>query len=128
MLKVNSEKSGYVTVLHFRGRIVNGVATATLREAVFAQTDAHSVVLDFAQVDLIDAGGLGALLELRKWTHSKGIEFRLMNVTRFVQQVLQITRLDSVFEISSHEGPLPAVTCVRPSSIGQKPPAVCFES
>ena len=127
MLKVNAEKSGYVTVLHFHGRIVNGLATAALREAVFAQTDAHSVVLDFAQVDLIDAGGLSALLELRKWTHSKGIEFRLMNITRFVQQVLQITRLDSVFEISTHEGALSAVAGVRPSTIGQKPPVVCFE-
>jgi anti-sigma B factor antagonist len=103
MLKVQAEKLGTVTILHFQGRIVNGIATTTLREAVFAQTRASAVVLNLTQVDLIDAAGLGALLELREWTQSKRIEFRLMNVTRLVQDVLEITRLDSVFEITSQE-------------------------
>jgi anti-anti-sigma factor len=103
MLKVQAEKLGTFTILHFQGRIVNGIATTTLREAVFAQTRASTVVLNLAQVDLIDAGGLGALLELREWTQSKRIEFRLMNVTRLVQHVLEITRLDSVFETTSQE-------------------------
>jgi anti-anti-sigma factor len=62
------------------------------------------VVLDLAQVALIDASGLGALLELREWTQSMGIEFRLMNIRKLVQQVFEITRLDTVFEISSPEG------------------------
>jgi len=128
MLKVNIEKSGGVTVLHFRGRIVNGVATTTLRQAVFAHASWCAVVLDLAQVDLIDAGGLGALLELRVWAKSKGIEFRLINVTRPVKQVLEITRLDSVFQISSRESVRSAAACVRPSAIGKKSVAVCFES
>jgi anti-anti-sigma factor len=58
-------------------------------------------VLDFARVNRIDAGGLGVLLELREQTKARGIEFKLMNVTKLVKQVLEITRLDSVFEISS---------------------------
>lgn len=103
MLKVQAEKLGTVTILHFQGRIVNGIATTTLREAVFSQARASTVVLNLAQVDLIDAGGLGALLDLREWTQSKQIEFRLMNVTRLVQHVLEITSLDSVFEITSQE-------------------------
>jgi anti-anti-sigma factor len=103
MLKVYVEKSGDVDVLHIEGRIVYGVATTTLREAVFAKAGASAVVLDLTQVVLIDASGLGALLELREWTQSKGIEFRLMNVRRLVQQVFEITRLDTVFEISCRE-------------------------
>ena len=104
MLKVYVEKLGDVDVLHIQGRIVYGVATTALREAVFAQADASAVVLDLAQVVLIDASGLGALLELREWTQSMGIEFRLMNIRKLVQQVFEITRLDTVFEISSPEG------------------------
>jgi anti-anti-sigma factor len=103
MLNIQVEKLGAVDVLHFRGRIVYGVATTTLREAVFSQANASVVVLDLAQVVLIDASGLGALLELREWTQSKGIEFKLMNVRNLVQQVFEITRLDTVFEISSRE-------------------------
>jgi|SRR6266446_1448447 len=103
MLNVYVEKIGDVHVLHIQGRIVYGVATTTLREAVFAQANASAVVLDLAQVVLIDAGGLGALLELREWMQSKGIQFRLMNIRKLVQQVFEITRLDTVFEISTRE-------------------------
>lgn len=103
MLKVEAEKLGTVTIMHFEGRIVNGIATTILRESVFNQQGATTLILDFAQVDLIDAGGLGALLELREWTQLTGIEFKLMNVIRRVRQVFEITRLDSVFDITSED-------------------------
>jgi anti-anti-sigma factor len=114
MLNVDVEKLGDVHVLHIQGRIVYGVATTTVREAVFAQANASMVVLDLAQVVLIDAGGLGALLELREWTQSKGIQFRLMNIRKLVQQVFEITRLDTVFEISTRERMLGAGSDSRP--------------
>jgi anti-sigma B factor antagonist len=110
MLNVRAEKLGDVTVLHIRGRIVNGDATETLSEVVRAQTGACALVLDLAEVDLIDARGLGVLVELRQWTRSIGIEFRLMNVNRLVQQVLAITRLDTVLQMSSNVQRATAVT------------------
>ena len=114
MLKVQAERIETVTILHFEGRIVNGIATTTLREAVFAQTGANTLVLDFAQIDLIDAGGLGALLELREWTQLNGIEFNLMNVVGRVLYVFEITRLDSVFQIVSEEMVLATATRSTP--------------
>ena len=99
MLKVQTQKLGDVTILRLRGRIVIG-ETAPLRNAVLAQANASAMVLDLARVNGIDARGLGVLLELREWTQSRGIEFRLTNVTKMVQQVLKITRLDSVFDTS----------------------------
>jgi anti-anti-sigma factor len=104
MLEVQAEKFGMVTILHFQGRLVNGIAITTLRDAVCAQIHAETVVLNLAHVDLIDAGGLGALLELREWAQSNGIEFKLMNVNARVQHVLEITCLIYVFEITSQEG------------------------
>jgi anti-sigma B factor antagonist len=78
--------------------------TTHLRNKVQSVSDVSTVVLDLARVNRIDAGGLGVLLELREQSQGKGIEFKLMNVTKLVKQVLEITRLDSVFEISSeHE-------------------------
>ncbi|MGI8732591.1 MAG: STAS domain-containing protein [Pyrinomonadaceae bacterium] len=99
MLKVHTQKLGDVTILCLRGRIAIG-DTTPLRNAVLSQADASAVVLDLARVNGIDARGLGVLLELREWTQTKGIEFRLRNVTRLLQQVLKITRLDSVFDTS----------------------------
>ncbi|HKA17995.1 MAG TPA: STAS domain-containing protein [Blastocatellia bacterium] len=103
MLNVVIENVGELRVLHLRGRIVSGVPIETLRKVVFAQESASAVILDLAWVDLIDAGGLGALLEIRMRAQSRGIEFKLMNVTRRVKDVLEITRLDSVFEFASRE-------------------------
>ena len=100
MLKVHTRKSGNVTVLCVQGRIVRG-ETDALRNAVLSGADASAMVLDLGRVSLIDAGGLGVMLELRRHLESQGIEFRLRNVTKLVRQVLEITRLDSVFEISS---------------------------
>jgi anti-anti-sigma factor len=99
MLKVHTEKLGEITVLHLQGRIVIG-ETKVLLNAVLSQSDASVVVLNLARVTGVDAHGLGVLLELRERTQSKGIEFRLVNVTRLVGQVLEITCLNTVFEAS----------------------------
>ncbi|HEY3039807.1 MAG TPA: STAS domain-containing protein [Pyrinomonadaceae bacterium] len=116
MLKVHTTKLGNVAVLCLEGKIVRG-ETETLRRAVLTQVDASVVVLDLARVDTIDAGGLGVLLASRKETQSKGIEFRLINVTKLVRQVLEITRLDSVFEVTSGANVLAARSVGRMSSV-----------
>lgn len=59
------------------------------------------IVLDFSRVKGIDAHGLGVLLDLRQELQSKGIEFRLMNVTKLVRQVLAITKLNTVFQLTT---------------------------
>ncbi len=100
MLRVHAQKLGHIVVLGLRGGIVAG-DTTPLRNKVESLSNVSMIVLDLARVNRIDAGGLGALLELREQTIAKGIEFKLMNVTRLVKQVLEITRLDAVFEISS---------------------------
>ena len=107
MLRINVKTLGNTAILCLQGRIVRGDVEG-LREAVSSQTDVATLVIDLAGVNTIDAGGLGLLLELRERTHSKGIEFRIKNVTRLVRQVLEITRLNSVFEESS-ETPMPFI-------------------
>src|SRR5213080_1921485 len=98
MLRVHTRNLGTVTVLCLEGRIVNG-EKRTLRDAVQSQSRSSVIVLDLARVTTIDASGLGLMLELRRQTESRGVRFKLMNVNTFVRRVLEITRLDSVFEI-----------------------------
>ena len=99
MLKVHNRNLGNIAILCLQGRLVTG-ETAALRNAVHSQSEVSAVVLDLARVNTIDARGLGVMLELRKETESKGIEFRLTNVTKLVRRVLELTHLDSVFEIT----------------------------
>ena len=101
MLNVSVQKLGDTTVLRCQGRIVIGDACTILRNAVLGLTHTRRLVLDLAQVDRIDAGGLGVLLSLRKWARSNAIRLRLMNVMNQVEHVLELTRLDGVFEFCS---------------------------
>ena len=103
MLNATSQKLADSTVLRCQGRIVIGDAYAILRNAVLRQTHTRTLILDLAQVDRIDAGGLGVLLGLREWACSHAIRFQLMNVTNQVEHVLELTKLDCVFEFCSVE-------------------------
>ena len=117
MLTVELEDSGNEVVLHCKGHIVNGAETASLRTVVFSRTRANKLALDLSRVDVIDAHGLGALLELREWAHANGKTFTLVNPTALIQRVFAITRLDSVFDISLREDALPEVADDEPSAL-----------
>jgi anti-anti-sigma factor len=69
-------------------------------------------------VTTVDAGGLGVMLELREQFQSNGIRFELINVPKQIRRVFEITRLDSVFQITSTVEFFPAVSRSRRSSVG----------
>jgi len=116
MLKVHNRNLGNIAILCLQGRLVTG-ETAALRNAVHSQSEVSAVVLDFARVNTIDAAGLGVMLELREEIESKGIEFRLTNVTKLVRRLLELTHLDSVFEITPGKKVLAAGTFGRATSV-----------
>jgi len=126
MLKVHARNLGNVAFLCVQGQLVNG-ETKILRNAVHLQAEARSdvrtVVLDLALVSTVDAGGLGMMLELRTLVQSKGIGFKLMNVSKLVGKVLEVTRLDTVFEVTSGVEFFPAISQRRPASA--RPFAFC---
>jgi anti-anti-sigma factor len=104
MLTIDVEKTEDVAVVRCTGRIVRGESIRTLRNAVISQRDTRIVVLDLSEVQLVDAGGLAALVSLHHCTRDRGIQLKLVNPTHFVREVLERTGLDRVFEISSlHE-------------------------
>src|SRR6185295_18829739 len=115
MLKVQTKQLGTVAVLCLQGQIVTG-ETESLRAAVSVLSGVNSVILDFARVSTVDAGGLGVMLGLREQVTAKGIRFALMNLTKGVSIVLAVARLDSVFEINSALELLPVVSRGRRAS------------
>jgi anti-anti-sigma factor len=119
MLKVHTKNLGTVAVLCLQGQFVNG-ETEILREAVHSRAvepGVGSLILDLARVSIVDAHGLGLMLELREHAESKGIRFELMNVTKWVARVLAVSRLDSVFRITSGVEFFPTVSRTRPVSV-----------
>ena len=114
MLKVHTRKLGNVAVVSVQGRIVNG-ETASLRQVVDSQSRVNTVLLDLSRVSTIDASGLGLMLQMREEAQSRGMRFKLMNVTNLVSRVLAVTKLDSVFEITPAAESLPALAHARAS-------------
>ena len=98
-MKVYPKKLGTIDILCLQGRVVIG-EIAVLREAIERVVDTKILVLDLSRVSLIDAAGLGLLIELREQLRKKGIEFRLMNATERISRIFEITRLNTVFEVT----------------------------
>lgn len=122
MLKIQTRNLGEVAVVSVQGRIVNG-ETASLREAVGIEVAARpqsrgrAIVLDLARVSAVDASGLGLMLELREIAERSGIRLKLANASSFVRRVFEVTRLDSVFELSNAKEPLPAIRHPQPARV-----------
>jgi anti-sigma B factor antagonist len=111
MLKVHAKKLNAVEILSLEGQIING-DTETLRSAVQLGSDSSGIVLDMSNVTLVDAHGLGVLLQLREQTLASGVHFKLINVNERLSRVFEITRLDTVFEINSGIQYFPAMARV----------------
>jgi anti-anti-sigma factor len=100
MLSLTVHILGDVTVFGCVGRITFAYTDA-LRIAVIKQPRVRVAVLDLAQVSAIDAAGLGMLVSLWKWSASKGLALKLMNLTPYLEYLLDLTGLRSVFQICS---------------------------
>jgi anti-anti-sigma factor len=99
MLKVHAKKLNAVEILSLEGQIING-DTESLSSAV-QLSPAGDIILDLSNVTVIDAHGLGVLLQLREQSLANGIHFKLMNMSERLSRVFEITRLNTVFEINS---------------------------
>ena len=65
------------------------------------------LLLDLGGVTVVDAAGLGVMLEVREELEAKGIALKLTNTSYRVNQIFEITRLNTVFEITSHSAVSP---------------------
>jgi stage II sporulation protein AA (anti-sigma F factor antagonist) len=92
-----------VAVIGCSGRLVRGAALDELRRRVERLEHLRVLVLDLSAVEQLDAGGLGVLLLLRRWTLQHRVQMKLVDPSPFVRRVLEATHLNTVFEISSLE-------------------------
>ena len=115
MLTIGIEKNGAVAVVRCAGRLVRGEAVRSLQDAVVSVGDVRIIMLDLSAVKMMDAGGLTALVSLHLWAQAQNKQFKVINPSRLVCQMLSLTHLDSVLEISSLELMLEVLASRMPS-------------
>jgi len=100
MLSLTIHNLGDVTVFRCAGRITADDGNV-LRNAVLTQLPIRIAVLDLAEISAVDAAGLGTLVYLQKWAKTSGTKLKLMNLMPSVEEVLDLTKLRSAFELCS---------------------------
>ena len=104
-MTANTRLVGGVTIVDLSGRIVLGDGSAGLRDLVrnLVSDGIKKILLNFRQVDYIDSSGLGELVTAFTNVRSEGGELKLLNLTKRVRSLLQITRLLTIFDITDDE-------------------------
>lgn len=103
-LKLTTRTVQDILVVSCDGRIVFGEESAELRDTVkklLAQQ--RQIVLNLGGVTYIDSGGLGTLVALYTTAHQAGGSIKLSNLTPRVGDLLQVTKLLTVFEVYETE-------------------------
>ena len=96
-MNITIESARGVLTVRCQGRLVCGQETARLCAVI--QHRGRDIILDLSGVTAIDAAGIGALVSLQ----AAGTYLRLLGPSLALRQVLRLTSLDSVFEISESE-------------------------
>jgi anti-sigma B factor antagonist len=99
-LSITTGKMDEVIVVRLSGDIYFGEESASLRRHVKDLLGkSRQIVLDLASVTHIDSGGLGTLVALYTTARKIGGDIKLANLGNHAKEVLQITKLVTVFEI-----------------------------
>lgn len=93
------------TVVDVSGRITLGEGSAMLRELLrdLAKKGQKRVLLNLADVSYIDSSGIGELVSAFTSIKNQGGELKLLHLTKKVHDLLQITKLYTVFDVHSDE-------------------------
>jgi anti-sigma B factor antagonist len=104
-LKITAREVDGITILNLEGRVVLGEESNALREQVKSLLAAgkRKVVLNMGQVTYIDSAGLGTLVAAHHSARTQGATLKLSNLGKKFQEILQVTKLLTVFEVYDSE-------------------------
>ena len=104
-MKVSTRQVDGVTILDLSGRITLGEGSVQLRDAVrdLLSKGNKQILVNLGDVNYIDSSGIGELVSAYTATRNQGGELKLLNLTKKVHDLLQITKLYTVFDIRDDE-------------------------
>ena len=104
-MKVTTRQVDGVTILDLSGRITLGEGSVQLRDAVrdLLAKGQKNILLNLADVNYIDSSGIGELVSAYTTVRNQGGELKLLNLTKKVHDLLQITKLYTVFDVKDDE-------------------------
>jgi anti-sigma B factor antagonist len=104
-VKMTTRQVGEVTVIDAVGRITLGDGASTFRDTIrdLAGKGHKKLLLNLAEVSYIDSSGIGEMVSGFTTVTGQGGQMKLLNLTKRVKDLLQITKLYTVFEVFEDE-------------------------
>lgn len=104
-VKLTSRQVGDVTVMDAAGRITLGEGASTFRDAVrdLAAKGNKKLLLNLSEVSYIDSSGIGEMVSGFTSVTNSGGQLKLLGLSKRVKDLLQITKLYTVFEVFDDE-------------------------
>jgi anti-sigma B factor antagonist len=104
-MKVSTRQIDGVTILDLSGRITLGEGSVQLRDSVrdLLAKGSKQILLNLGDVNYIDSSGIGELVSAYTAVRNQGGDLKLLNLTKKVHDLLQITKLYTVFDIKDDE-------------------------
>jgi anti-sigma B factor antagonist len=104
-LYATTREVGAISVVDLSGRIALGEGSALLRKTIRDLLDAGKtrILLNLGDINYIDSSGIGELVSGFTAVRSRGGELKLLHLTKKVHDLLQITKLFTVFDVYTDE-------------------------
>src|SRR5579862_9028572 len=104
-MKLSTRQVDGVTIVDASGRITLGEGSVMMRDSVrdLLSKGQKKILLNLGEVNYIDSSGIGELVSAYTTVRNQGGELKLLNLTRKVHDLLQITKLYTVFDIKDDE-------------------------
>ncbi|MCS7044649.1 MAG: STAS domain-containing protein [Bryobacteraceae bacterium] len=104
-LKLTTRQVGDVTVVDAAGRITLGEGSSAFRDTIkeLVNKGQKKILVNLGEVTYIDSSGIGELVSGYTTVSNAGGQLKLLNLTKRVHDLLQITKLYTVFEVFDDE-------------------------
>ena len=104
-MKTRIRQANGVAIVDCRGRIVLGEECVVLRDTVreLLSNGQTKILLNLGDINYIDSSGIGELVGAFTTVRKQGGDIKLLNLTKKVHEVLQITKLYTVFDVKEDE-------------------------
>ena len=104
-VKLNIRQIGDVSVVDVAGRITLGEGSSALRDTLreMVSKGQKKILLNLGEVSYIDSSGIGELVSAFTTVTNGGGQLKLLNLTKRVKDLLQITKLYTVFDVHDSE-------------------------